>query len=309
MKNVLEYVLRKSVEEVVEGIPRPFGLLLSGGVDSGLLAAWTKPDIVYTARFDGELFDEFKYSQMVVKHLGLKQKVIHIKKRDFKKYLKPAVNAFRPTYHFSLVPLYMLFERANKDGMTNILSGEGPDEYLGGYTAYSVFLQEKKLIDKLKGADEFQNYQSMLDKHFGTDTERYARLVNQSPRSVEQYWDKYENTVSKMGYADLALRGIEDMEEALAAHHGVNLIYPYMTPEVERFCFEDVPDVMKVFKNTTKITFKAIASKYLPEEVVWRKNKMGGPVAPVNSWIGVDDPFDKTEYLKLQEEIWNHSAQ
>ena len=148
----------------------------------------------------------------------------------------------------------------------------------------------------------------MLDRYLGPVRSRYARLLQKPEEEIAPHWDKYENLVSKMGYTDLQVRGIEDMELALAKHFGVNLLYPYMTEEIAEFCFA-LPDDLKVRDFTTKWLWKKIAEKYLPKAVVWRKNKMGGPVAPVSHWLEHPErPFDKEPYLKLQEEVCQRLA-
>ena len=297
----LEEVIKKSVAETVAKIERPFGLLLSGGVDSALLAALTKPDVVLTCKFPyGEKYDEFPYAEKIVKHLGLKQEVVEITKEDFEQHLPSALKAFRPTTHFSLVPLFIAFKRAYELGLKTVLSGEGPDEYLGGYASYSFITHEQKLYEQ----EELQHYRPALDKYLGSPMERFAKILGKPLEELAPYWDRYENLLSKIGYTDLKLRGIEEMELALAQSWKVNLLYPYMSSEVEEFCFTQVPDNWKIRGFTTKYIEKKIAEKYLPKEVVWRKNKMGGPVAPVGIWLGEEDEFSKVKYLQLQNELW-----
>ena len=299
--NQLEKLVKKEVSLLLIKIERPFGVLLSGGIDSGLLAALTKPDYVFTCRFPyGKKYDEFKYSRMTAKHLGLKQIVITPTKKDFFKYLPQALKLYKPTTHFSLVPLYMIFKKA-KEYVDRILSAEGPDEYLGGYTAYSFITHEQKLYQK----PELKNYKSMLDKYLGSPIERYARIINQPVKSIKPYWGKYKNLLSKMGYCDLKLRGIEEMEMALAKGLKIELLYPFMAKKIEEFCFR-VPDEYKIKDFTTKYIWRKITEKYLPKEVVWRKNKMGGPIAPVGKWLGEKDEFGKIKYLKLQNVINHH---
>ena len=300
-KETLKALIKKSALKVINDVPRPFGIFLSGGVDSGLLAALTKPDVAFTARFSyGSKFDEFSYAEKTAKHLKIKQVVVEPTKEDFFQYLPEALKAFQKTSHFSLVPLYMLFKKAKEEGITTILSGEGPDEYLGGYAAYSIILVEQKLYEQ----KELWNYHPMLDRYLGTLRARYARILGKTEEEIAPYWDKYESIVSKMGYTDLRVRGIEDMELALAKHFGINLLYPYMTPEIEQFCFEEVNDRDKIRRFTTKYIFKQIAEKYISKDVVWRSNKMGGPVAPVSHWLDHPErPFDKEPYLTLQDAI------
>ncbi len=304
MVKELEQVLKESVKKQLKGVKRPYALLLSGGVDSSLLATWTKPDLLITCKFPyGKKYDEFKYSKKTAEHLKIKQVVVEFTEQAFHYYLPKALKHYKPTTHFSLVPLYMLFRRASELGIKTILSAEGPDEYLGGYTAYNFMTHEQELYNQ----EEMQNYHPALDKYLGSPMERFARILGKEPEELKKYWDKYDNLLSKMGYVDLQLRGIEDMELAMAKAWGINLIYPYMTEEVEKFCFKQVPDKMKIKGFTTKWILKKIAEKYLPKEVVWRKNKMGGPVAPIGKWLGEKDEFCKDKYLKLQEEIWKKS--
>lgn len=295
MVKKLESLIKSEVKRVVDKIERPFGLFLSGGVDSSLLATLTKPDVAITCRFPyGKKYDEFEDSQKVVKHLKLKHEVIDFTEEMFFNSLENAVKAYKPTTHFSLVPLFLLFKKASELGLKTILSAEGPDEYLGGYTTYTFITYEQELYKQ----EEMKNYKYALDKYLGTPMERFARIVGKDPKP---YWNKYDNLLSKIGYADLHLRGIEEMELALADFWGIKLIYPYMTKKIEDFCFKEVPDNQKIKGFTTKWILKKIAEKYIPSEVVWRKNKMGGPVAPVGKWLGEKDEFCKDKYLKLQQ--------
>ena len=305
-KEHLKSLIKKSALKIINEAPRPFGIFLSGGVDSGFLAALTRPDVAFTCKFPyGGQFDEFPSAEKTARHLKIKQIVVEPTKEDFFQYLPEALKAFQKTSHFSLVPLYMLFKRAKEEGITTILSGEGPDEYLGGYTAYSIIMAEQKLYEQ----KELWNYSPMLDRYLGPLRARYARLLGKTEEEIAPYWDKYENIVSKMGYTDLRVRGIEDMELALAKHFGINLIYPYMTPEIEEFCFSEVPDRDKIRRFTTKYIFKQIAEKYIPKDVVWRRNKMGGPIMNVNTYLGhEDEPFEKKYYLALQDELLSRQS-
>src|SRR3990167_669944 len=146
MVEKLNRILKRAVEETLKGVERPFGIFLSGGVDSALLAHYAKPDVAITCRFPyGEKYDEYPYAKKTAKHLGLKQVVITPTKKDFFEYLPYALRMFKPTTHFSLVPLYLLFKKADELGLKTIISAEGPDEYLGGYASYSVIANEQNM--------------------------------------------------------------------------------------------------------------------------------------------------------------------
>lgn len=300
LQKQLKNLLKTSVAKTIKKIKRPFGLFLSGGIDSGLLASMAKPDIVLTARFPyGEKYDEFPSAEMTAKYLGLKQEVIEVKENDFFNYLPNALKMYKQTTHFSLVPLFMLFKKASELGLKDILSAEGPDEYLGGYTSYIFLMNDQKLYEQ----PELSNYKSAIDKYLGLLIERFAKIIGRKVEDITPFWDKYQNLLSKIGYSDLNLRGIEEMEMAIAKGWGINIHYPFMSQEIEEFCFKEVPDDLKIKGFTTKYLERKVAEKYLPKEVVWRKNKMGGPVAPVGLWLKEENEFSKDKYLKLQEDV------
>lgn len=294
----------KEIQRQVSKIKRPFGLFLSGGIDSGFLAAVSKPDIVFTCRFPyGKKYDEFEDAKRTVKYLNLKQVVITPTKKDFFKYLPDALKMHKISSHFSLIPLYMLFKEAKSRGITTILSGEGPDEYLGGYASYVFIKQEQDMY----GFKSLENYHQALDKYLGDPIIRFAKILGKNPNKLKPYWNKYKFLLSKMGYTDLKLRGIEEMELDLAKGFGINLLYPYMTKKIENYCFTRVKDDDKVLGFTTKYLFRRVVDKIIPYQVAWRLNKMGGPVAPVGKWLGEKNEFSKEKYLQLQHEIVNNN--
>ena len=294
----LEQIIRKGVKNYLKSVERPYVLFLSGGIDSAFLAYLTKPDIVLTCKLPyGKKYDEFADSQKVAKHLGLKQITITPTKKQFFKYLPEAVRAHKPTYHFSLEPLYLLFKRVSELGYTNILSAQGLDEYLGGYTSYLLLMNEQRLYDQ----PELKNYSSLINRYIGTPQERLARVMGIDVKKVKRYWGNYKHFLSNIGKADLKLRGIEDMEQDLAKHWGVKIHYPFMVKETEEFCFKYIPDDMKIKGFTIKWILRKIAEKYLPKSVIWRKNKMGGPMIPIGKWLGEKDEFSKNKYMKLQQ--------
>ena len=88
----------------------------------------------------------------------------------------------------------------------------------------------------------------------------------------------------------------------MAKKFKVNLHYPYINDEFAKYCYA-LPDKMKIRNGITKWGFRQICSKYLPA-MMMNRSKMGGPVAPVNKFMGWDlDPFDKSKYIEKQKEL------
>ncbi len=116
----------------------PVGLLLSGGIDSGLLLAlmnlngssWPTYTVGYGSSFaDDELADAAETAHV----LGSKHTGVTITKSIFEDALPKIVAALEePIAASSIVPMYFVCERARQD-VKVALVGQGPDELFGGY--------------------------------------------------------------------------------------------------------------------------------------------------------------------------------
>lgn len=287
--------------------PNP-SIVLSGGFDSGLLAAITGVKRAYRIKFPyGSKFDETRYARTIAKHLDIDLKEIEITPELYKENFEEAVKVYgEVTPHFSLVPLYILMKTLKEDGETDVLSGEGPDEYLGGYARQIIFDELRKLYE----IPELRNYQSKIDDVLGLDhiprsyqlIWNYGEMMRYPPDKVIDYQNTDYPLQGAIGKMDMELGSIEKMEQKLAKHFGINFHYPYINEELAEYCYR-LPDDMKIKNGRTKVAFKEIAMKYLPE-IMRNRNKMGGPVAPVNQLMGWDLPdFDKSKYIEAQKEI------
>jgi asparagine synthase (glutamine-hydrolysing) len=119
----------------------PVGLLLSGGVDSGLLLAlmnlsgssWPTYTVGYGSTFvDDELADGADTARV----LGSKHTTITITRSIFEEMLPKIVACLEePIASSSIVPMYFVCERARQD-VKVALVGQGPDELFGGYVRH-----------------------------------------------------------------------------------------------------------------------------------------------------------------------------
>ena len=116
----------------------PVGLLLSGGVDSGLLLAlmklngssWPTYTVGYGPTFaDDELADAAETARI----LGSNHTSVTITRSTFEETLPKIVACLEePIATSSIVPMYFVCERARQD-VKVALVGQGPDELFGGY--------------------------------------------------------------------------------------------------------------------------------------------------------------------------------
>jgi asparagine synthase (glutamine-hydrolysing) len=116
----------------------PVGILLSGGLDSGLLLAlmnehggpWPAYTVGYGSSYeDDELADAAETARI----LGARHETVQLDQREFERSLPRIVASLEePIAASSIVPMYFVSQRARQDVKVALI-GQGPDELFGGY--------------------------------------------------------------------------------------------------------------------------------------------------------------------------------
>jgi asparagine synthase (glutamine-hydrolysing) len=129
----------------------PYGMFLSGGVDSAAVLACmarlnTKPVRAFTAGFPGTAaHDERANARRVAKSLGAEHIEIGVTEKDFWRHL-PAIAAAMddPAADYAMLPTYLLAAEAAQE-LKVVLTGEGGDELFAGYGRYRSALRSPLL--------------------------------------------------------------------------------------------------------------------------------------------------------------------
>ena len=116
----------------------PVGVLLSGGLDSGLLLALMneqgRPWPAYTVGY-GESFEDDELTDAAVTAALLNARHVRVKldQAEFERSLPKIVECLEePIATSSIVPMYFVSQRARQDVKVALI-GQGPDELFGGY--------------------------------------------------------------------------------------------------------------------------------------------------------------------------------
>ncbi len=138
-EELLEIYKRTVRRQLISDVP--VGLLLSGGIDSGLLLAlmnlngsgWPTYTVGYGSAYqDDELMDANETAQI----LGSKHTSVVISQATFEESLPKIVSCVEePIASSSIVPMYFVCQRASQD-VKVALVGQGPDELFGGYVRH-----------------------------------------------------------------------------------------------------------------------------------------------------------------------------
>lgn len=151
-KIVLEKALQKSVSsQMVSDVK--LGCQLSGGVDSSLVTYFAAENLekgnleTISITFKDPKFSEEKYIDYVAEKLSLKAHKYEMDAQYYFDVLEKAIWHFeQPLNHPNTIGIYLLSEQAKKH-VTVLLSGEGADESLAGYSRF-IRAKENSILNK-----------------------------------------------------------------------------------------------------------------------------------------------------------------
>jgi len=143
--------------ELLEGAVRshlmsevPLGVFLSGGLDSSAVAALTakiRGDQIQTfsVGYGEEKFSELSFAREVARHIGSEHHEVRLSREEFFQSLPRLIwHEDEPIVWPSSVALYFV-ARLARERVTVVLTGEGSDETLAGYTRYAWTLWNARM--------------------------------------------------------------------------------------------------------------------------------------------------------------------
>ena len=128
----------------------PLGVFLSGGLDSSAIAALAtkirrEPIETFSVGYGEEEFSELPYARLMAQHIGSRHHEIRLSREDFFAALPTLIwHEDEPIVWPSSVSLYFVAKLA-RERVTVVLTGEGSDETLGGYTRYAWTLANSRM--------------------------------------------------------------------------------------------------------------------------------------------------------------------
>jgi asparagine synthase (glutamine-hydrolysing) len=128
----------------------PLGVFLSGGLDSSAVAALTtkirrEPIETFAVGYGEESFSELPFARAVAQHIGSRHHEVRLSREEFFHSLPHLIwHEDEPIVWPSSVSLYFV-ARLARERVTVVLTGEGSDETLAGYTRYPWTLMNSRI--------------------------------------------------------------------------------------------------------------------------------------------------------------------
>lgn len=331
--NAIDQVMRESVRyHNVADVE--VGSFLSSGIDSSYMAACLakenpaiKTFTVGFAEYQGER-DEISWAQELADELGVSNASHHITEPEYWESL-PRVqwHMDEPCADPSAVALYFVDKLAATQ-VKAVLSGEGADEFFGGYKIYQTPFANahvaglpKPLLQAgahlasalhLRGANYLNRASHTVEDWYYTNAngvafspEERAALLKE-PVSVGGPQDLVAPTYAKaaaqnldettrMQYLDLHFWLVGDIllkTDKMSMAHSLESRVPFL----DRGVFDlarTIPTPLKTNEHQTKIALREAAERAIPPQ--WaQKEKLGFPV-PVVSWLREDRYYQQVK--------------
>ncbi len=297
----------------------PVGSFLSGGIDSAIIVSLAKQFNsqleTFSVGFEQEGYSELDVAKKTAAQLGVKNTSYIINPEEFMQEFPHFVWSMDdPLADPAAIPQYFVAREARKK-VKVALTGEGADEFFGGYRMYHEplslkFFEHTKRINKMLNQIAHLLPEGVRGRNFilrGTTPleERYvgnAFIFNEKQKNKffknyncnhtfqlftkSLYQDASKNdAVSKMQFIDVHtwLSGdlLHNADRTTMAHS-----LELRTPFVDKDVFEvarHIPSEYKISHGTTKYILRKAVKGLVPSHVLERR-KLGFPV-PIRVWL------------------------
>ncbi|HEB80006.1 MAG TPA: asparagine synthase (glutamine-hydrolyzing) [Rhodospirillales bacterium] len=263
----------------------PYGMFLSGGVDSSALLALMRdlndaPVQAFTAGFPGSgAPDERGHAEAVAKAAGARFEAVAFTEDDFWTLLPQIAAAMDdPAADYALLPTYKLARLAAERGLKVILTGEGGDELFGGYGRYRRAMRAKLLGGRpMRASGAFDGLGVLRD-----ETDAWRNGVAAAEKAEDLAGRSRLQVCQAVDCADWLPHDLLAKLDRCLMAHGVEGRVPFLDASVAEIAFR-LPDKLKIKGGAGKWLLRKWLEDKLPEAQPFSKKR--GFTVPVAGWI------------------------
>ena len=272
---------------------------LSGGVDSSYVLAMSDAQTTDSCGYDDERFDESGLSKQTADILGRKNNRCKITPEQYFDIVPYVMyNMEQPLGDASAI-VFAIACKATAEHTKLCYSGEGADEFFGGYNMYR---NAERYGDNLK-TFYVGNTNIMKEEEKQRILKHYD--PNYLPIDLVKYiYDETEglDPLTKMSDVDIQIwlegdiyLNVDKMSEAA----GLEIRMPLTDRRVFDIASR-LPSRFKVNEEQNKVAFRTAAVKVLPDEIAFRKKL--GFIVPIRIWLA-DERYNADVRAKFNSDM------
>lgn len=275
-----------------------WALLLSGGLDSCLLAYIMRPPVCVTVRYGQDRLDESEIARAVARDIGAELVVVEPGIDDFVTALPNITTALDyPMGNAATFSEYMAYQAVAKRGIRVVVGGLGPDELLMGYVRHALAIFGPHAV-LAAGLEAYRPLAARLMHPAGeplTPAETVTRLILRGADPQRGIHDLVADALRRAG-GDLA-RGLTLAELAtawrplvmtsdkLASSLSLERRSPFLARELVELAYR-LPSSYKIQDPASgkRILRDTARTLGLPQEI-WDSRDKIGFASPVPAWL------------------------
>ena len=271
---------------------------LSGGVDSSYVLAMSDAKRADSCGYDEERFDESRIASETAKLLNVEHSVCNIQPEQYFEIVPYVMyNMEQPLGDASAI-VFTLGCNATAQHTKLCYSGEGADEFFGGYNMYR---NAERYGDNLK---TFYVGNTNIMK----EDEKQKLLKSYNPEVlpinlVKYIYDETEglDPLTKMSDVDIQIWLEGDIYlnvDKMSSAAGLEIRMPLTDRRIFDIASR-MPSAFKVNQEQNKVAFRTAAAKVLPEEIAFRKKL--GFIVPIRIWLA-DERYNQDVVQKFHSD-------
>ncbi|WP_122644728.1 asparagine synthase (glutamine-hydrolyzing) [Luxibacter massiliensis] len=262
---------------------------LSGGVDSSYVLAMSDVKVSDSCGYEEERFDESGLAKQTAEILGRKNRRCLITPEEYFGVVPYVMyNMEQPLGDASAIA-FAIACRATAQHTKICYSGEGADEFFGGYNMYR---NAERYGENLKN---FYVGNTNIMKE--DEKQRILKKYDPDVLPIELARDIYEETegldpLAKMSDVDIQIWLEGDIYlnvDKMSRAAGLEIRMPLTDRRIFDIASR-MPSKYKVNEEQNKVAFRMAAAKVLPEEIAFRKKL--GFIVPIRIWMA-DDRYNQ----------------
>ena len=300
------------------------GTITSGGLDSSLVSAVAAeltngPIDTFCVGFSDPAYDERPFARLVSDRIKSHHHEIVVSPEDIEQELDRLTWAHdEPLTHPNSVPMHLIFRDAKERAdVTVLLSGEGADEVFGGYAWYRVAQQRDALQRKVPGLSQLAKIApgvsklATLKKVLSDDyllsanafsartfVNELLPVANRSLESRKRFWPSQRPGADGLFIYDQQtyLQPLLQRQDRMSMAAGLEAREPFLDHKLAEWA-NALSAETKLAGGVRKALLKSLATRWLPDEIVYRK-KVGFEM-PLGEWLKTGGPLaDRVQALR-----------
>ena len=297
----------------------PVGMSLSGGLDSTTLLHYItkhQPKVnTFSVVFPGFEKDESSFVEKAVNHYQVKNFSITPNEKDLvDDFEKLMYHQEEPFQSSSIFAQYKVYQLAKENNIKVLIDGQGADEVFGGYLKYAQWYLMEEIRNK--NFESFFTQKSKFENHFpafqfGINNYLAAFFPSRAAKALSIRADKKSqakayftndflafniganhndkpvvkslNDILHFNTMQMGLEELLRFSDRNAMAHGCEVRLPFLNLQLVSYVF-GLPSSYKIHDGFTKYILRKTMDGKLPDQIVWRKDKIGFE-PPQHQWM------------------------